>query len=237
MLFSKKHIAITLLYGLVVHINFLNAYTFTLMIDPAGDAKHTGREIGDSFERGITLQCAEKLKTLIEQRYPEVRVVLTRFPGETLQPLQNANFGNRLDVNFYLSIHFYHDQATRPSLYLYAFSYGDDFVTKTTDLTFYPCDKAYLISTGTTHAWATIMQKHLSSSSYQKQFDCKGCFYLPFAPLIGVKAPAVALEIGLKTKHDWQLYLEPMIASITPILLHQGFRLSQGYDGQVLNKV
>ncbi|HEV2600857.1 MAG TPA: N-acetylmuramoyl-L-alanine amidase [Candidatus Babeliales bacterium] len=213
----KKTILLLILSSLT-QINQLHAYNFTLMIDPAGDAKHTGREIGDSFERGITLQCAEKLKTMIEERYPEVRVVLTRFPGETLQPLQNANFSNRLDVNFYLSIHFYHDQATRPSLYLYAFSYGDDFVIKTTDLTFYPYDKAYLISTNTTHTWATTMQKQLSNASYQKQFDCKGCFYLPFAPLIGVKSPAIALEIGLKTKHDWQLYLEPIIASITPII-------------------
>ena len=32
------------------------------MIDPSGDAKHTGRVIQDTFERGITLQCAEALK-------------------------------------------------------------------------------------------------------------------------------------------------------------------------------
>lgn len=39
---------------------------FTLMIDPAGDAKHAGRVIEDSFERGITLQCAEKLKKMLK---------------------------------------------------------------------------------------------------------------------------------------------------------------------------
>ncbi len=38
---------------------------FTIMIDPAGDAKHTGRLIGDTLERGISLQCAEQLKTAL----------------------------------------------------------------------------------------------------------------------------------------------------------------------------
>ena len=40
---------------------------FTIMIDPAGDAKHTGRLIQDTLERGISLQCAEELKKNLTQ--------------------------------------------------------------------------------------------------------------------------------------------------------------------------
>ena len=41
--------------------------TFTLMLDPAGDAQYPGRIIDDSFERGITLQCVEELQRVIRQ--------------------------------------------------------------------------------------------------------------------------------------------------------------------------
>ena len=66
------------------------------MLDPAGDAQNPGRTIDDNFERGITLQFAEKLKEMLQEKFPTIRVVLSRTPGESLQPLQNANFANRL---------------------------------------------------------------------------------------------------------------------------------------------
>ena len=39
------------------------------MINPAGDAKDAGRTLNDSFERGITLQFAQELKSAIESNY------------------------------------------------------------------------------------------------------------------------------------------------------------------------
>lgn len=95
---------------------------FTLMLDPAGDAQYPGRIIEDCFERGITLQFVEQLQVIITERFPSVRVVLTRFPGETRQPLQNANFANRLDVDLYISIHCYPESKPKSQLYLYYFS-------------------------------------------------------------------------------------------------------------------
>src|SRR5579859_5868722 len=70
---------------------------FSIMLDPAGDAQITGRIIDDSYERGITLQLCEDIKKQLEADHPKnTRIVLTRFPGETIDPLQNANFANRL---------------------------------------------------------------------------------------------------------------------------------------------
>src|SRR5580692_10837387 len=48
-----------------------------VVIDPAGDVKRVGRRIGDSFERGLTLQCVEKIKEIIEERAPHITVVIT----------------------------------------------------------------------------------------------------------------------------------------------------------------
>jgi len=188
------------------------------MLDPAGDAKNTGRQIGDSLERGITLQFCEALKKLLEQMYPGVRVILTRFPGETIQPLQNANFSNRLDVDFYLSIHFFPEEKTKPSMFLYYFSLGDEFVTKIPNLCFCPYDYAHRIYGKQTRGCAQKITTLLTDGPYKRQFDFFGPFGIPFRPLIGVKAPGVALEIGLKEKKDWKQYLEPIARSLEPIV-------------------
>ncbi len=194
------------------------SHVFSLMLDPAGDAKHTGRRLEDSFERGITLQCTEQLKKVLEKRHPNMRVVLTRFPGESLQPLQNANFANRLDVDFYLSIHFFQEKNIKPQLFLYHFSYNDDFITKVFDLCFYRYDQAHLFNMPTIKLWGNTIKNVLEKELYKKQFDVHSVFKLPFKPLIGIKAPAIALEAGLKYKDDWYIYIEPIADSISAII-------------------
>ena len=70
-----------------------------VVLDPAGDAKRTGRRIGDSFERGLTLQCAEKIKEIIEARSSHIKVVITRMPGDNVYDLQNASLSNRIHAD------------------------------------------------------------------------------------------------------------------------------------------
>lgn len=189
---------------------------FTIMLDPAGDAQTTGRQLDDAFERGITLQCAERLKSVLEEQFSNLRVIITRQPGEILQPLHNANFANRLDVDLFVTLHFYQEAATKPLLYLYHFSYGDEFITKVQDLAFHPYDQAYLFNAQATHSMITNIQQRLAA--YKKQFDCKGPYKLPLKSLIGIKAPAIVVEAGLKHKDDWVSLIEPLVASLEPII-------------------
>src|SRR5579872_1728748 len=96
---DRKNKVIKCIKVLLLCISTFTAFArtpFTIMLDPAGDAQYPGRIIDDCFERGITLQLAEQLSTVIAQRFPSIRVVITRQPGETRQPLQHANFANRL---------------------------------------------------------------------------------------------------------------------------------------------
>lgn len=190
----------------------------TIMINPAGDAKHTGRNIDSYFERGITLQYFEQCKKDLERAYPRVHVVSTRVAGETVQELQNANFANRLQVDLFLSIHFYQEKKVKSDIFLYYFSYGDDFITKKYDLQFWPYDKAHLIHFDITHQWIHTMKEHLTHKQYQHMFCVQGPFKLPFAPLIGITAPAIGIEIGLKNKNDWLCYVDPIVASLAPII-------------------
>lgn len=197
--------------------------TFSIMLDPAGDAQHTGRQIGDSLERGITLQFAEQLKKTLEDKYcSSVRVILSRFPGETIHPLQNANFSNRLDIDCYVSIHFYQETQTKPRLFIYRFSYNDDFITKIPELSFCPFDQAHQLNSATTKAWCTTLTLTLNQEEYRQLFECSGVIDLPFKPLIGIKAPAFAIEVGLHNKGDWTRYIQP-VAHGLGALINQGW--------------
>ena len=191
---------------------------FSLMLDPAGDAKNSGRVLNDNFERGITLQCTEHLKKVLEAAIPDLRVILTRFPGESIEPLQNANFANRLDVDLYVSIHFYQENETKPHLYIYYVSYNDDFLTKTHDLCLYPYDQAHRINSKKTRTLVTTLKNCLSEKKYTRLYDLKGCFGLPFKPLIGIKAPAIAIEVSLKNSKDWHTYVQPIANGIAKVV-------------------
>ena len=189
--------------------------TITLMLDPAGDAQHTGRQLDGNFERGITLQCAERIKTTLEQRHPHVRVVITRSPGEALEPLHNANFANRLNVDCYISLHLYQETATKPRLYIYYFCDGDDLIGKKQELAFYPYDKAHLLTMPTTKKYSSALQHALSQTHL---IDVQGVFKLPFKPLIGIKAPALAIEIGLQSKDTWPSYSTVLADGLSAII-------------------
>lgn len=205
-----------LLLGLLTIQSLVFGSMITIMLDPAGDAKHTGRTLDDGFERGISLQCAEQLKTMLEQQFG-VRVVLTRFPGETLEPLQNANFANRLNVDLYISISCYQETAVKPTLYLYYFC-NDEFAAPQNELGFYPFDKAHLANQQKTKSYLALAHDILNQEPITKKISIAGPFGIPFKPLLGIKSPAFSLELGLKTKDDIKNYVPLLTDCISAII-------------------
>lgn len=197
-----------------------NAQQFTIMLDPAGDAKHAGRVIEDSFERGITLQCAEKLKKQLEVHDSKVRVILTRFPGESLEPLQNANFANRLEVDLYISFHFYYEDLPKPELFIYYFvnDTTDSWQKPTTTLSFVTYDKAHRDKLAVTKKAAETLEKFLKRELFASLFECKGVYGIPFKPLVGIVGPALGIEMSLKKKDQWSTYLNPLCQSIINVI-------------------
>lgn len=207
-----------LIYMLSIYSSMI--YGYSLMLDPAGDAQHAGRMVHDTFERGITLQCAEQLKKKIESINPTIRTILTRFPGESVEPLQNAHFANRLDVDLYISIHCYQEKETKPQLSVYYVSYNDHFITKTYDVCFYPYDQAHRIQAQKTNDIVRILSTSLSQKKYARLYDFKGNHGLPIKPLIGIKSPAILIELSLKNSSDWQPYIEPIAHAIIHVVEH-----------------
>lgn len=189
-----------------------------VVIDPAGDAKRTGRRIGDSFERGLTLQCVEKIKEIIGERAPHIKVVLTRMPGDNVYDLQNASLSNRIHADLFVSLNFYHTQETKPTLYLYQFSYGNDFACCQQGLTLQSYDQAYRINKETTDAMCQLFKKELLQQKYHSLCTVAGPYHLPIKPLIGIVAPSIAVEVGLKGKDLWHYYSDPIAAAIIAVI-------------------
>jgi hypothetical protein len=191
----------------------------TLLLVPAGDAHNQGRSLEHQFESGSTMALVYELKTTIEKKYPEVRVVLSHKAGEVARQFQVPTMANTLGIDLVLTINCYHEQGPRPELYVYQFSYGTDFVTKLPELSWYTLDSAYLFSFHTTQAWATTLAQGLNADEYKTLFFLRGPYKLPFKPLLGIKVPAIGLEMSLKQDDDWTVYVDPLVNSLAPIVM------------------
>lgn len=187
---------------------------FILILDPAGDAQHTGRHIDDVFERGITLQCAEKIKQELAQRAPWIKVFITRLPGDIVYELQNASFANRINADLLISINFYRTQETKPTLYIYQFSCGNDFVQIPHNLYFLPYHDAYLVNKKQTDHIVTLFAQELAQQLYQPLFTVSGPHAIPSKQLVGIIAPCMVIEAGIKDKNSWGCYIDPLISTI-----------------------
>lgn len=183
---------------------------FTIMIDPTGDGQYTGREIQDSFERGLTLQCAQELKQQITDQCKHVRVILTRAAGETIQPMHNALFANRLQADLYLRIGFYSEPDLPSHIALfYTCNHPQDFWQKINSLQFFHIDQAYLLNLKLTQELATTFLNILQQD--QRHFIPYGAFAVPLQPFIGIQAPALYLETGLNGTTDWKQIIKPIV--------------------------
>jgi N-acetylmuramoyl-L-alanine amidase len=207
--------------GLILFTLPLEAKQITIMLNPAGDAHYAGRTIDGTFERGITLQCCEYLKKILEYELSNTRIVLTRIPGETIEPLQNASFSNRLNADLYISIHFYEKKSGRPDLFLYQFSYNatTDGWQSNSELQFVPYHKAYLLNYPTTKI--IIDQIHtLFKEQFRQQFDTHSPQGIPFTPLLGITAPAIGIEMSIAKSDEWQHFIPALKQALVTAVNH-----------------
>lgn len=194
----------------------------TLMIDPTGDAQKTGRTIADTFERSITLACAQALKDELEKLFQsQLRIIITREPGETTEPLQSATFSNRLRAHLFINLSCYQEPQEPASCALYYFLYHPvtDFWHKNQAKTvFEPYFSAHCNHIAVT---TTLINKfHTTLSVYRQNglFRLEPYRGIPFKPLIGVQAPAIGCEIGVSTAEGWRLLIGPLVDGISHMI-------------------
>ena len=191
------------------------------MLDPAGDGKNPGRTIENSFERGLTLKIAEQLERLLKAEYPYLRVVISRKPGQLLDQPQIAQFSNRTGINFFLSIHCYHEQASRPSLTLYHMIRNpttDWWQQPAQQPTLLPAKLAYIQSLKTTKSLMNVFSESLSAQTQAYGFHFVGGFSLPLRTFYGIAAPALVIECGLRTEKDIDIVIPSLKNAIVHVL-------------------
>lgn len=189
--------------------------SYTIMLDPAGDARHTGRIIGTSFERTLTFQIAQALQQALQATCP-CSVIITRSSGETVYPLQSANFANRLPIDLYISLHCYYAPREKHTIALYLLAYSS-MSPSSPQLAMVPFTNAHWQSCTTTQKYASHMHTMLESI-YAHQFHIPPVVALPFVPLTGIIAPAIGIEINCISSDDIPLYVEPLAKTIVSTL-------------------
>lgn len=185
---------------------------FTLMIDPGDGEQAT--------------EIAQELKKSLESQISQLRVLLSHAPGESLEPLQIASSANRLKPDLFINLQCFKQQEQATSLSFYQLSYNpvtDFWQQKEQGLQFLPIDQAYRSTIKKSSLllktfYETCKQDALELAKEKKiQISCKAPLSIPFKPLVGITAPAFALEIGIKKK-SWSSALPLLVHAIETII-------------------
>ena len=79
----------------------------TIVLDPGHGADNSGAiGVAHVAEKYLTLELAYTLRRRIQQTYPDVRVVLTRYWDKGLSLDERTHLANRLDADLFLSLHY-----------------------------------------------------------------------------------------------------------------------------------
>lgn len=186
------------LYGEWFDRFFQRKNSFIILIDAGGDANQGGHIIDNNFESSINFTIAQSIKNYLSATNYNTKILLNRTPSEIIAPLQNAQFANKLGIDLYIHICSI-KAAHKSSITLYQFSYHEKSIIKKGCLGFYPYDQLYLIHELQTTEWAQTIKKNLLE---QNQVPIFGVYKMPFKPLMGINAPAIAIEIGITSLND-----------------------------------
>lgn len=190
---------------------------FKLLLDPTGDAQYTGRTIDDTFERGVSLQTAQELKHVLEDLYPEISCVLTRIPGETVEPLQNATFANRLPANLFVHIGVASHTKPLPIIATYIMSGNRSILAQSganASLSFEPYTQAHEAISAVSYAQAQEFVRSLKSQGSEVPATIVAPRAFPFHPLVGMHVPALGIEITVKSKDELKSLILPIARAL-----------------------
>lgn len=170
---------------------------FTVILNPAGHAEFTGRKIKDTFERSLTFDLAEKIKSHLKSN-PNLRVIISRSPGEVTDDISIASFSNRIEADIFIDLNIFQSKDV-DKIYIYYLMYDptDLWPRNNEALRFYKLDEIHLVHINKSKEIAGIFFEKLNQKNENNYL-----FYAPIgAPIIrlkGLNCPAFSLEIGLK---------------------------------------
>jgi N-acetylmuramoyl-L-alanine amidase len=186
---------------------------FTIVLDPS-DAQ---RQLATSFAKGATMQCVESIKKKLEEHH-QVNVIITRTPGSSSSHESHAQMSNRLKADLYIHLSFFQETSVKPHWYIYHHSYGNElYAALHTTIPFWSYETAhhaaYAQTINVAHRVYTALQQ-VAGTEYHVVAQ-QG---VPCAPLLGITAPALMLDIGLHAAHTWQQCVAPLCSALGTII-------------------
>lgn len=192
-----------------------------VIISPAGDAHTVGRTVGHEFERSLTAQFAQQLAASLESELG-IPARITHSNCQSYSYLECANVSNCAHACLHLSIHFFQTDGPHSEMYVYYYSRATDFAQPCKGLAFVPIFQADILHKAKTQAWATKLATALRQATCSVSYVVHGPYGLALAPLLGVVAPALVVEIGLSAQAHWQDFVEPLVRAIEQLPLQKG---------------
>ncbi len=77
----------------------------TIVIDPGHGGHDSGCRGGNSMEKHLALAVAHKLANFIQEKYPEMNVIMTREKDVFIPLYERARIANKADADLFISIH------------------------------------------------------------------------------------------------------------------------------------
>jgi N-acetylmuramoyl-L-alanine amidase len=188
-----------------------------ILIDPSGSANQPGRLIIENYERAETLKFAEELKKSLDKKYINLKNVVSREPGEQIQPLQISSLCNRMGAKFFLRIGMYHSESEKPSINIYFLQFDplvDGYNQRTIKSALIPMQQAHFSNFKVTKSFAEKMFKNLSSERFNRYLECSKPIGAPIKDLIGITAPAIYIELGICREDKWNSLIDPIVESL-----------------------
>ena len=128
----RKYLFIIL--SLLLSLPFMAAdKSYTLVLDAGHGGKDPGAVGKFSYEKDLNLKLALKVGELIEEQYPEVKVVYTRSTDVFIPLQERSDIANKNNADLFLSIHANSSESKEPKG-VETFILGTDKVEKNLDV-------------------------------------------------------------------------------------------------------
>lgn len=196
----------------------------SVLICPTGDVKQRGRTIHGSTEAAQTFACATALHDMLSNQHI-CNTFVSRAGGQTCEPLHNAQFANRMQVDVCIILSFFESLTPEPVIYLYHGVHDSKPTRSLKTFTFHPSSQAYVINRTSTITYSTYLYTALAKAPGPLAYTVHSPQGMRHQAVTGMVPPAIVIEIGLPTIDAWQP-LVPSLVNAIHLLLNsiQGMR-------------
>lgn len=167
----------------------------------------------DIEEQKNSGNCIELLKAALQEKFKNVNILVTHTAHMHETKLEIPKITNKPHVDIALSLRIVCCQQQKPSVHIYRYSGGQEFISQINEMAFYSLENAYLFCKDSTQSWAALATRRLTEKGADL-FDLKGPYACPFGPLVGVNKPALGFELCVANISQASLFVEPLVEII-----------------------